>query len=112
MKLAEALIMRADLEVHIAQITSRMTENVLVQESVERIERCSFIMCNFMKNIFIPKSVTRIDPTAFDSPPSHTVHCCENNYPHSFAKEQNLRCVFVESSISEFKIEGNSLEAS
>ena len=35
MKLAEALIKRADLKTHIAQITSRMTENVLVQEGDE-----------------------------------------------------------------------------
>jgi len=79
--------------------------NVILNEGTERIGSAAFAMCNFMKNIIIPRSVKEIDPHAIGKPPSLTIHCYEDSFAHSFAKEQGIPFALIGDTLPEFRIE-------
>lgn len=72
MKLAEALIERAEIQKENAQLLSRMTSNVIVQEGDAPIEQPQELIAEYEKNmerlLFLIKNINKTnDATPFEN---------------------------------------------
>ena len=86
--------------------------NVTLNEGTETIESDVFAMCHFLKNILIPRSVKKIDPTSIPSAPSLIIHCYEDSHAQAFAEEHNISVSLIGDTLPVFDIEDDAIPGS
>ena len=83
---------------------------IIVPNSVKTIPGGSFYNIPGLEHIYIPKQVETIDELAFNYPADFTIHCEENSYAHTFAKEYDISHSFERPKQREHKPENTTID--
>ncbi len=82
--------------------------SVVICDGVETIGKEAFAYSKLLTSAVIPDSVTSIDATAFSNCDNLVMHCSENSYALSYAKENNIAYKIIPSSVANLKVSASA----
>lgn len=68
--------------------------SVTIPDGVKEIESCAFADCTGLTSVMLPNSLTDIGYHAFDGCFNNTIICSEGSYAHKHAVEEHLNYIF------------------